>query len=155
MMEMPKPTVAHQKLERIAGNWTGEEKMLPSPWDPKGGTATAKITSQLALSGFVVTGDYQQIREGTCTFEGHSVWMYDPAQSAFLLYWWDSMGQLPNIFKGNFDGDTLTMTCVDHQGHSRLTWTYTSTTSMRSKMEMSQDGQRWMTLFEGSYTRQS
>jgi hypothetical protein len=46
------------------------------------------------------------------------------------------MGVAPNVFKGNLDGNTLTMTCVDHQGHSRLTYVYTSANSLRSTMEM-------------------
>lgn len=153
-MEMPKPTEAHKKLALIAGLWAGEEKMMPSPWDPKGGTATAKVSSRLALNGFVVVGDYQQMRDGVCTFEGHSVWWYDGNQGCYVLHWWDTMGVAPNVFKGNFDGDTLTMTCVDQQGHSRLTYTYSGANSLRSIMEMSQDGKNWMKLFEGSYSRQ-
>jgi Protein of unknown function (DUF1579) len=154
MMEMPKPTDAHKKLELIAGNWTGEEKMMPSPWDPKGGTATATITSRVSLNGFIVKGDYKQSRDGICTFEGHSVWWYDATQSCYVMHWWDTMGVAPNVFKGDFDGNKLTMTCVDHQGHSRLTYNYSGSNSLRSTMEMSQDGKNWMKLFEGSYTRQ-
>jgi hypothetical protein len=153
MMDMPKPGAAHKLLERIAGTWTGEETMMPSPWDPKGCKTTAKIVSRVALSGFAVVGDYQQFREGKLTFEGHSVWTYDAAQSCYLLHWWDSMGQAVNLFKGNFNGDTLTMNCTDQQGETRLTYVYSGSTSLRSKMEMSQDGKNWMTLFEGTYTR--
>ena len=30
--EMPKPTGHHQKLKKLAGQWTGVEKMYPSEW---------------------------------------------------------------------------------------------------------------------------
>lgn len=154
MFEMPQPTEAHKKLERLAGNWSGEETMMPSPWDPKGGKATAKISSRVALSGFVVVGDYEQHRDSVCTFQGHSVWTWNAQDACYQLYWWDSIGVPVNIFKGNFNGDTLTMTCVDHQGHSRLTYQFTGPSSLRSTMEMSQDGKNWMKLFEGAYERQ-
>ena len=98
MMEMPKPTEAHIKLERLAGTWSGEETMMPSPWDPRGGKATAKVTNRVGLTGFVVIGDYEQYRDGVCTFQGHSVWTYDAGQSCYLLYWWDSIGVAVNIF---------------------------------------------------------
>jgi len=36
--EMPKPTRAHRALEMLAGDWLGEEKTHPSPFDSwKGG----------------------------------------------------------------------------------------------------------------------
>jgi hypothetical protein len=45
-------------------------------------------------------------------------------------------GRGPERLQGNLDGNTLAMTCVDHQGHSRLTYVYTSANSLRSTMEM-------------------
>ena len=63
-MEMPKPGSPHQKLQRLSGKWTGEEKMHPSPWDPKGGAATGRILNRLSLDGFVVVQDYEQERSG-------------------------------------------------------------------------------------------
>jgi hypothetical protein len=35
-MEMPKPTAAHRKLERVVGRWTGEEKLFPFALGPQG-----------------------------------------------------------------------------------------------------------------------
>jgi len=43
---------------------------------------------------------------------------------------------------------------VDGQGHSRTTWEFRKPDEYFFRMEMSQDGQQWMTLMEGEYQRQ-
>lgn len=58
-MDMPKPSSGHLRLERMAGSWEGEEKMHPSPWDPKGGVAAGRMKNRPALSGFALIGDYE------------------------------------------------------------------------------------------------
>ena len=63
-MEMPIPSDGHRKLEKIAGQWEGEETMHPSPWDLQGGKATGHIRSRVALSGFALINDYEQERDG-------------------------------------------------------------------------------------------
>lgn len=80
---------------------------------------------------------------------------FDAAQKCYVLHWWDSMGVAANVFKGDFNGNTLQMLCHDAQGHSRTTWEFPDADHYRFLMEMSQDGQRWMTLMEGNNTRKS
>ena len=46
-MEMPTPGAAHFKLERLVGLWMGEERVHPSPWDPKGGDAVGRNRQQI------------------------------------------------------------------------------------------------------------
>ncbi len=58
--EMPKPTAHHQKLTKLAGQWTGVEKMFPSDWDPKGGTATGRQSARVSLDGFPLLLHYDQ-----------------------------------------------------------------------------------------------
>jgi hypothetical protein len=152
-MDMPKPTAAHRRFESMAGNWRGTEIMHPSPWDPVGGTATGQTTSRVALDGFTMVGDYKQERNGMVTFQGHSVWSYDTKDNCYLFYWWDSMGSPVNIFKGNFDGDKLTMVCSDYSGTWRLTYDYSTPGTLKSKMEISQDGQNFNPFFEGAYQK--
>src|SRR5689334_22163707 len=91
-MEMPKPTDAHKKLNWLTGNWAGEEKMFPSPWDPKGGMAKARIHNRSAIDGFNVVQDYEQEHGGAVNFRGHGVFSYDANQKCYVLHWWDSMG---------------------------------------------------------------
>ncbi len=154
MMEMPKPTDAHRLLERLAGKWTGTEKMYPSQWDPKGGTAIARTQSRAALSGFALICDYQQERDGVVTFEGHGVYTYDPREQQYVLHWFDCMGMPPDVFRGKLAGNTLTLIAVNPMGHWRITYDLSEPGRMRSRMEMSHDGTNWKPLFDGSYTRE-
>lgn len=152
-MEMPKPTDAHRRFENMAGIWRGAETLFPSPWDPNGGTATGQTKSRVALDGFTMIGDYQQERNGVVTFRGHVVWTYDVKDQNYVMYWWDNMGSAVNVFRGNFDGDKLTMTCTDYSGNWRLTYDYSMPDTLKSKLEMSQDGQNWAPFIEGEYHR--
>ncbi|MGD8276415.1 MAG: DUF1579 family protein [Gemmatimonadota bacterium] len=151
-MAMPQPTEHHRKLERLTGRWEGTETMHPSPWDPKGGQATGRNDSRFALDGFAVITDYEQERDGAITFRGHGVMTWDAKAECYTLHWFDSMGSPPEVFRGNFDGDVLT---VSHGGamHVRLTWDFTTDGIMRSGMQTSQDGEVWTPLFECDYRR--
>ena len=153
-MEMPKPTAAHAKLNAFVGRWTGKEIIPPCPWDPKGGDAIGRCDNRSSVDGFVVLHDYEQERNGAVNFRGHGVFSYDTSAKCYVLHWWDSMGVAPNVFKGDFDGNTLKMLCRDGQGHSRTTTEFSDSNHYRFRMEMSQDGRQWMTMMEGNYTRQ-
>ncbi|MEJ2311519.1 MAG: DUF1579 family protein [Gemmatimonadales bacterium] len=152
-MSMPKPTSHHQKLEMLAGRWRGSETMYPSPWDPEGGTATGRNDSRLALNGFALITDYEQERDGVITFEGHGVMTYDPNESCYVLHWFDSLGSTPEVFKGNFDGDVLTLGHGGPGAHARLTYDLGREGILRAGMDMSHDGVVWARLFECDYER--
>ena len=155
MMEMPKPTEAHRKLAALAGRWKGQEKMFPSPWDPKGGMAVGHCDNRLTVDGFLIAHDYAQERNGAVNFHGHGVFSYDAGEKCYVLHWWDSMGIPPNVFKGDFEGGTLRLLCRNVQGTSRGTWEFPDANHYRFRMEVSPDGQQWMTMIEGDYTRES
>jgi len=152
-MSMPKPGPGHEKLKTMTGVWVGEENMYPSQWDPAGGMATGRTNSRLALGGFAVIGDYEQERDGVITFAGHSVTTFDPKEELYTLYWFDSIGSPPEVFSGLFDGDVLRMSHGGPGMHVRMTSDYSEPGQLRSKMEMSTDGQDWKTLFDGHYQR--
>jgi len=152
-MEMPKPTDAHHRLQILAGTWQGEEKMFPSPWVPKGGSAVGRINNRLALDGFAVVQDYEQLQGGVVNFRGHGIFTWDPALQLYLLYWFDSMGMGQNIFRGSFNEKTLTLTSQSPQGHTRASWEITSDNTYFHRMEVSGDGNLWQTMMEGTYSR--
>jgi hypothetical protein len=153
-MEMPKPTEGHKKFNHLAGRWTGQEQISPSPWDPKGGTATGRSDNRIALDGFALLHDYEQERNGAVNFRGHGVLTFDPREQCYRMHWWDSTGSPTNEFKGAFEGPTLKMTARGPQGHSRVVWDFSQPSRYRFKMEVSPDGQKWMTFMEGDYARQ-
>jgi hypothetical protein len=153
-MQMPTPTEGHRQLERLVGKWTGEEKIFPSPWDPKGGHATGLVHNRATIDGFAVVQDYAQQRGAAVTYRGHGVFRYDQETSRVELYWFDSMGMAPAIYRGSFDGDVLTLTHERPQGHSRAVFDFSGHHARyRYRMEVSPDGAHWHPFIEGDYLR--
>lgn len=152
-MAMPKPTAGHSRLELLAGQWQGDERMYPSPWDPQGGLAVGRTKNWLALNGFALISDYEQEREGVITFSGHGVYTFEPDTGVYTLHWFDCIGSPPEVFSGRFDGDVLTMAHGGPGMHARLTYDLTEARILVSNMEMSSDGVEWKTLFDGRYER--
>ncbi|MDH4069917.1 MAG: DUF1579 domain-containing protein [Ignavibacteria bacterium] len=152
-MNMPKPSAGHKKLELLAGNWEGEETMHPSDWDPKGGKATGRTRSRIAVGGFALISDYEQERNGTITFSGHGVYTYDPEKDQYSLSWVDSIGSPMEIFVGGFKGDILTLGHPPPMMHVRMTWDLSKPGRLVSGMEMSKDGVTWNRLFDGTYVK--
>jgi len=152
-MDMPQLSEAHRKLQRLAGSWTGDETIHPSPWDPQGGPATGRVENRSVLGGFIVVQDYEQQRGGRISFEGHGIFRYDAVKRDYVLHWFDSFGMPPNEFRGEFEGDVLTMTARDHQGYSRATFDFGEADRYAFRMEVSPDAESWSMVVEGSYFR--
>jgi hypothetical protein len=152
-MDMPKLTDAHRRLDKLVGSWTGEERVSPSPLDPKGGPAVGRALNRLALDGFIVVHDYEQERNGQITFRGHGVFSWDSIGNCYVMHWWDSMGLAPSEFRGDFKGEILTLTNQDAQMHTRATWDFHKPGHYSFRMEVSPDGHQWYPFLEGDYTR--
>lgn len=152
-MEMPRPGPDHERLHRLAGTWRGTEKMYPSTWDPKGGEAQGESQTRVALGGFALVTDYRQSRGGQCTFEGHGVYTIDAKSGEVVMHWFDCLNQGSEEFRGRFDGDRLTLTSRNPMGFARMSYDLSKPDVVTSRMAMSQDGQTWSDLFDGSYTR--
>jgi len=152
--EMPQVQDAHRKLSAFAGNWSGEEKMHPSPWDPKGGSGLGKIASRIDLDGFWLVTDYTQERDGKCTYRGHGVIGYDAAKGQYTHHWFDSMGSpvhAPAL--GKWVGNTLTFESVGPMGHARYVYRAEGDRKYYFRIENSQDGSNWAPMMEGWYNR--
>ena len=152
-MDMPTPTEAHKKLEKLAGSWTGQDILHPSPWDPKGAEATGRVERRMALDGFVLLEDYEQERDGKISFRGHGVYSYDPVEGRYVVHWWDSMGMRVNVYHGQFDGDVFQTVSEQENGHSRITIELTEHGKARFLMEHSPDGREWSRCMESVYER--
>ena len=154
MMEMPKVLDEHKKLSAMAGNWAGEEKIHPSPWDPKGGGAAARFQTRLDLEGFFLIADYTQERGGQVSYRGHGVYGYDAQEKSYTMHWFDSMGgQTPAPAKGTWTGNRLVFEHVHPMGHSRYAYTFEGENRLGFTIENSQDGKTWAPFIEGKYTR--
>lgn len=155
-MEMPKPTEHHAKLKALVGKWTGDEKMHPSPWDPKGGDAKGIAESRLDLDGMFVVTEYRQERDGKVTYRGHGVFGWDARKSAYTMYWFDSMGNDPGgPAIGTFEGSTLRFEMKSPMGHSRYEYVFEGEGKYAMSISMSPDGQSWKLWLESSWVRSS
>ena len=153
-MEMPQPSDAHRRLEKLVGAWRGEEQMAPSPWSPAGGTAAARVRNVRALDGLAVVQDYAQERGGAVTFRGHGVFRWDGAAGEYVLHWFDSMGQAPNEFRGAFDGDVLTVVSRTPDGFVRAVFDFGEAGRYTYRMEVSPDAAAWVPMMDGTYHRE-
>jgi len=155
-MDMQMPTVQeqHKKLHTLAGTWVGEETLNPSPWDPKGGPATARVETRVALDGFFVTTDYVQERGGQVSYRGHGVFGWDPSEKCYTLHWFDSMGSpCPAPARGRLEGKRLTFEMSNPMGRSRYIYDLESEKRYAFSIESSQDGKQWATFLTGKYTK--
>lgn len=153
-MEMPKPDEHHKKLEAMVGEWTGEETMHPSPWDPQGGPATSRINARMDLDGFFLISDYVQERNGATTFRGHGVYGWDANQQKYTMHWFDSMGFDPGPpVPGTWEGNRLRFQHQAHMGHTRYTYEFIDKDTYSFNLEHSQDGKKWAPFVESTVRR--
>ncbi len=153
-MQMPTPTEEHRKLHRLAGSWTGEETLQPSPWGP-GGPAVGRIAAQVALDGLFVVSDYVEEKDGKVVFRGHSVFGWDPSSKSVTWYWFDTMGaNPPSPARGTWDGDTLALAVTTPGAEGRYTYRFHGSDRYEFKIESSFDGGKtWVKFMEGTYRR--
>lgn len=154
-MDMPKPGDAHKKLHGLIGQWSGPETMHPSPWDPQGGPATATVTNRAILDGFAVVQEYEQRRKGAPNFTGHGVFWYDAGKDEYVMTWWDSMSGVGNEYRGQFDGQVLTVGAPmpGGAGHSRASFDISKPGAYAFALEISQDGTTWQPSMSGTYRK--
>lgn len=152
---MPVPTPEHERLiAAMTGDWVAEETTAPSPWDPRGGTSTARTRSRAAVGGLFVITDYAQEKGGREVFFGHGVYGWDPRAQRYTMQWWDSMGFAGGEpVHGTWEGDTLTFARAGEGTMSRYVYQFGPGT-YRFTIAASRDGgASWSTMMEGRYRR--
>lgn len=154
-MEMPKPTIHHGKLEKLAGTWIGEEMMSPSPWDPKGGPARGVVDARMDIDGLYLIADYKQERDGKVSYRGHGVYGFDPKKSEYLMYWFDSMStEQSTPARGMWEGNRLSFEMKSRTGgFSRYVYELQGEGRYTFQILMSKDGQTWTPWLESSWSR--
>jgi hypothetical protein len=154
-MNMPKPNQNHEKLQKLAGTWAGEETMNPSPFGP-GGTAVGRYNHRIDIDGFYLLQDYVQEKNGKISYRGHGIFGYDSERKDFTWYWVDSFGMVPGApSRGQWNGNTLVFE-HEPQGERRGRYTYEllGDTAFTFKIESSQDGGKsWQTFMTSHYKK--
>ena len=150
---MPKPDENHEKLTRLAGTWTGEETMHPSPWLPDGGKATATVAMRADLDGFVLITDYVQRTGEQTTYAGHGVYTVEPGSGEVVLHWFDSLGGQLEQFRGGWIDEMLIVQSKTQMGYMRLTYDFSQPDTLKNAADTSPDGESWTRMFEGLLTR--
>lgn len=155
-MQMPKPTKAHAKLEAFVGDWSGEEKMHPSPWDPEARVAKGTMKVRGDLDGFGIVQHYTQKSGGKVSYRGIGVMGYDATEKRYVWHWSDSMGGVPGeVTRGDWKGNKVTFQHGGPMGHVRYTYTFHKDGTLGFRIDNSADGSEWAPFMEGRYTRKS
>lgn len=141
-------------LSRFAGDWTGEETIAPSKWGD-GGTALATISARLDLNERALIQEYSAQRDGKLWIKAHAVFTFEEQNSAYSLFWFDSLGFIPaQPAPGEWDGEALRFIRVSPRGQTRHTYRSIVDGQYRLTLESSFDGgASWVPVMEGTYSR--
>jgi len=152
---LPKATEQHRKLQALAGEWSGEETIHPSPWDAKGRKATSKTRARMDLGGFFLIADYEQHGpDGTVCYAGHGVYGWDPKAEKYTMHWFDVWGMDPGApMLGTWEGKTLRFDHKHERGYNRYIYVFEADGRYAFRIEMSQDGKNWAPFIDGTYQR--
>jgi hypothetical protein len=152
---MPKPLAEHEALEMWVGSWTGTGEMKPGIFGDGGPMTWTEECRWFEGKKFHVV----------CTSEGSGpigpvkglgIVGYDPGRKVYTHYGVDDNGWSA-YSEGTRSGDTWTYLSEEIMGdttyHTRGKMTVTSPTTVEFSWEMSEDGETWTLLMEGTSTK--
>lgn len=146
-------------LQRLAGEWIGQESLAPSKWD-EGGVTVGTVQSRLTMNGRVLIQDYSAQRRGKPWLQAHAVFtapaVDDPA-GHYGLFWFDSLGFVPTqVAAGTWNGQTLSFLRSSPRGHTRQEYRFVNDQLYCLKLESSFDGgASWQLVMDGAYQRKA
>lgn len=152
--QMPKPGPEVQRLGYFVGKWKGEGELKPGPYGPGGKFTTSDDNEWFPGGFFLVMHSDAKTPMG----DGKSMMVvgYNTEEKGYTFHSIDSMGEAETS-KGTVQGDTWTWLGESKMGgksiKSRFTIKELSPTSYSTKLEMSIDGQSWMTMMEGKASK--
>ena len=150
-----KPGPEHKKLDVLAGSWTVEGDVKPSPMGP-GGKMTEDEKCEWMEGGFylVCHVDFKSANSGSGS--GLSVLGYSTSEKAYTYREFNSWGEFEDS-RGALDGDTWTWTSDEKMGNTmmkgRFTMKFTSPASYSFTYEMSPDGAKWTPVVDGKASK--
>lgn len=144
-------------LQRLAGEWIGQETLADSKWGI-GGVAVATISARLDFNSKFLIQDYAAQRHGKPWMQAHAVF-FGPqeADGQYGLFWFDSLGFTPTQpAMGQWDGHSLSFTRVSPRGQTRHEYRFVNDKLYCLKLESSFDnGASWQPVLEGAYQRKA
>jgi Protein of unknown function (DUF1579) len=153
-MPMPKPAPELSKLDYLAGNWTTEADLKPSPMGPGGKMTSTDQVQWMEGKFFLVM--HTKFTGAMGDGMSLAVMGYDPDKKVYTYNEYNSMGQA-NHSEGTVAGDTWTWTSDENMGGQTFKGRYTmkamSPTAYTFKYEMSQDGTNWTNVMDGKSTK--
>ena len=153
-METPKPGPEHKKLDVLAGSWTLDGDMKPSPMGP-GGKMTEIEKCDWMDGGFFLVC-HTDFKSSMGDGAGLSILGYSADDKAYTYREYNSWGESMES-KGSVDNDTWTWTNDEKMGGTimkgRFTMKLLSPTAYTFTFEMSQDGTKWTTVMDGKATK--
>lgn len=149
----PQPAPELKKLDYFVGTWKTEAQTKPGPMGP-GGTFNSTDRYEWQKGNFFVIGHSEFTSSGMGNGVDLSVLGYDPARKVYTYHSFNSAGEDESA-TGTFTGDTWTWISGEQ---SPVKWRYiqkvVSAKSFTSKLEGTQDGTNWATIFEAKVTKQ-
>lgn len=150
--EMPQPTAEHKALEMWVGTWHGTGDMKAGEFGPGGHMEWSEDCSWFAGAGFNVVCKSKGTAP-TGPMQGLGVVGYNPEKKVYTHYGVDNSGW-SGYAEGTRSGDSWTFQSTELMGgkefHSRFTMTMTSPKEMEFSWGVSEDGENWTTMMEGT-----
>jgi hypothetical protein len=153
-MPMLKLTPGHQRLQRLAGDWEGEER-LTRPHGRPVETAIGKMRARVEVDGLFLIENYVREKDGRVVFRGHGVMGWDTETEAYTSYWVDSMGfPFTAPARGHWEGDTLSLRTTVAGSDVRYVYRLEGDRAYHFRAEKSVDGgHTWKPSLEATYRR--
>ena len=152
--EAPKPSPEVKKLDVLAGSWTVEGDIKPSPMGP-GGKMTESEKCEWMEGGYFLVC-HVDFKSSMGNGYGMGVMGYSKDDKAYTYHEFNSWGEAMDS-KGAMDGDTWTWTSdekVDGKMmKGRFVMKITSATSYDFTYETSPDGTKWTMAVDGKATK--
>lgn len=151
---MGKTASIEELMSRVVGDWAGEEEMLLPP--EQGGTMTtsAVLSNTISLGGRGYVSDYAQSCQGAETIRCVTVFNF-ACGNGFMAMWTPTEGT-SQIYAGQRSGYFLSMSAKSPDGSMQTIETdYSDAGKFSTTMLMTPPGGEAITLFEGSYNRQT
>ena len=151
---MPKPGAEQKNLAYFAGIWKLAGDIKPGPMGP-GGKFTGTERIEWMPGGFFLVS-HSQGSSPMGKETGLAVYGYDTDKKVYTYDEFNSVGE--NVHAtGTFDGKVWTWTSESPMGGKPMKGhfivTQTSATSYAFKFEMSEDGNNWSPVMDGTGTK--